>query len=199
MTDQKKIAAIFNDFMALYRGTSQIGIQEICKKYENHRMLIGLLANLDAATSIPVPKVMKECYEIYKKYRDRELEGKDWEAVVEETRILSEKWNANAWYYTLEVEPGGVIRQKRTEYDRQNKDIEAASAFLREWQLEIQKRITENDRELANRSRQLRMESYAEMRKKKVKINGGLFQGKYLADVLEADLMEMPDTLQQAA
>ena len=47
-------------------------------------------------------------------------------------------------YYTLEVEPGGVIRQKRTEYDRQNKDIEAASAFLREWQLEIQKRITEN-------------------------------------------------------
>ena len=102
-------------------------------------------------------------------------------------------------YYTLEVEPGGVIRQKRTEYDRQNKDIEAASAFLREWQLEIQKRITENDRELANRSRQLRMESYAEMRKKKVKINGGLFQGKYLADVLEADLMEMPDTPQQAA
>lgn len=43
MTDQKKIAAIFNDFMALYRGTSQIGIQEICKKYENHRMLIGLI------------------------------------------------------------------------------------------------------------------------------------------------------------
>ena len=28
MTDQKKIAAIFNDFMALYRGTSQIGIRE---------------------------------------------------------------------------------------------------------------------------------------------------------------------------
>ncbi len=35
--------------------------------------------------------------------------------------------------------------------------------------------------------------------KRKSKINGGLFQGKYLADVLEADLMEMPDTLQQAA
>ena len=42
MTDQKMIAAIFNDFMSLYRGTSQIGIQEICKKYENHRMLMGL-------------------------------------------------------------------------------------------------------------------------------------------------------------
>lgn len=49
------------------------------------------------------------------------------------------------------------------------------------------------------KSRQLRIESYAEMRKKKVKINGGLFQGKYLADVLEADLMEMPDTFEHAA
>lgn len=60
MTDQKMIAAIFNDFMSLYRGTSQIGIQEICKKYENHRMLMGLLANLDEAAAIPVPQVMKE-------------------------------------------------------------------------------------------------------------------------------------------
>jgi len=102
-------------------------------------------------------------------------------------------------YYTLEVEPGGVIRQKRTEYDRQNKDIEEASEFLKEWQREIQKRITASDKKLADKSRQLRIESYAEMRKKKVKINGGLFQGKYLADVLEADLMEMPDTIEHAA
>ena len=58
MTDQKMIAAIFNDFMSLYRGTSQIGIQEICKKYENHRMLMGLLANLDEAAAIPVPQVI---------------------------------------------------------------------------------------------------------------------------------------------
>lgn len=72
----KMIAAIFNDFMSLYRGTSQIGIQEICKKYENHRMLMGLLANLDEAAAIPVPQVMKECYGIYKQYREREMEEK---------------------------------------------------------------------------------------------------------------------------
>lgn len=89
----KMIAAIFNDFMSLYRGTSQIGIQEICKKYENHRMLMGLLANLDEAAAIPVPQVMKECYGIYKQYREREMEEKDWEAVVEETRVLAENGN----------------------------------------------------------------------------------------------------------
>ena len=33
-------------------------------------------------------------------------------------------------FYTLEIEPGGTIRQKRTFYDRQEKDIEDATPFL---------------------------------------------------------------------
>ncbi len=37
-------------------------------------------------------------------------------------------------YYTLEVEPDGTVRQKRTEYDRQKKDIEQATEFLQKWQ-----------------------------------------------------------------
>lgn len=74
-----------------------------------------------------------------------------------------------------------------------------ASAFLRKWQKVVQKRLTGDDFELAKKSREIRIESYAEMRKKKVKINGGLFRGQYLADVLEADLMEIPDTVKEAA
>ena len=92
-----------------------------------------------------------------------------------------------------------MIRQKRTEYDRQKKDIEEAAAFLRKWQEAVQKRLTGDDLALAEKSREIRIESYAEMRKKKVKINGGLFAGQYLADVLEADLMELPDTGKEAA
>lgn len=102
-------------------------------------------------------------------------------------------------YYTLEVEPGGVIRQKRTEFDRQKKDIDKASAFLRKWQAEVQKRLTKEDQNLARKSRETRIESYATMRKKKVKIHGGLFAGQFLADVLEADLMEIPDAEKNAA
>ena len=102
-------------------------------------------------------------------------------------------------YYTLEVEPGGVIRQKRTEYDRQKKDIGEASAFLRKWQAVVQERLTKGDRDLAKRSRETRIESYTSMRRKKVRINGGLFAGQYLADVLEADLMEIPDAGGDAA
>lgn len=123
MTDQKKVAAIFNDFMALYLGKSQVGIQEICKKYDNHRMLIGLLANLDEATKIPVPKVMKECYDIYKKYRDHELEEKDWEAVVEDTRALAEKWESNKWCIRVLIELMGLLESDDKERKRIAKEV----------------------------------------------------------------------------
>ena len=124
MTDQKMIAAIFKDFMSLYRGTSQIGIQEICKKYENHRMLMGLLANLDEAAAIPVPQVMKECYGIYKQYREREMEEKDWEAVVEETRVLAEKWKSNKWCVRVLIELMGLLEHDDKERRRIAKEVE---------------------------------------------------------------------------
>lgn len=93
-------------------------------------------------------------------------------------------------YYTLEVEPDGTIRQKRTVGDRQNKDLEDAVVFLRKWQKEIQKRLTREDRRLAQKSSRLRLEEFQELRDKKARIWHGHLQGKLLADVLEADLME---------
>ena len=92
MVDQSMIAAIFNDFMSLYLGREQMGIEELCKRYDYHRMLMGLLSNMDEAAKIPVPVVMKECYEVYKKYRNREMMEQDYEDLMEETRKLSDKW-----------------------------------------------------------------------------------------------------------
>lgn len=94
-------------------------------------------------------------------------------------------------YYTLEVEPGGTIRQKRTMYDRQEDDIDAAADFLRKWQSEIHKRMTEKDIELAKTSRILRLENFKELSEKNVIINTGQLQGQRLVDVLMADLMEV--------
>lgn len=55
----------------------------------------------------------------------------------------------------------------------------------------IQKRLTEEDRELAGISRGLRMEEFRELREEKKKVWHGKLAGKLLADVLEADLMEV--------
>lgn len=93
-------------------------------------------------------------------------------------------------YYTLEVEPGGTARQKRTVGDKQNADYEKAKNFIRKWQKAISRRLTKEDWEFAERSALLRVEELAEMREKKVKIRHGHLAGKSLADVLEADLME---------
>ena len=94
-------------------------------------------------------------------------------------------------YYTLEIEPGGAARQKRTTGDRQNKDFDDAKKFIQKWQQEIQHRLSEDDMKLAEQSAILRVEEFNELRKSQTKIWRGHLAGKLLADVLEADLMEV--------
>ena len=93
-------------------------------------------------------------------------------------------------YYTMEVEPNGTVRQIRTEYDRQNKDIEEAREFLRGWQKALAENLTATDRRRAKKSSILRMEEFAELRKDQVKVHTGALAGHLLVDVLAADLLE---------
>lgn len=94
-------------------------------------------------------------------------------------------------YYTLEVEPDGTIRQKRSKFDRQYEDIQEASAFLREWQSEVSKRINETDRKLGEESNRLRIDGYAQLKNDHITINFGEKQGQLLYKVLEEDLMKV--------
>lgn len=94
-------------------------------------------------------------------------------------------------YYTLEIEPDGTARQKRTAGDNLNADFDETKNFIRRWQQEVQKRLTEEDEKLAGISRRLRAEEFEELREEKKKVWHGKLAGKLLADVLEADLMEV--------
>lgn len=105
--------------------------------------------------------------------------------------FLRRKAEISKPWYTLEVEPGGTIRQKRTEYNRQNKDLKDAQSFLEAWQKEIAKRMSEDDRSLAASSKELRLKEFAELREQGAKIQNGYMAGFLLADVLQADLMEV--------
>lgn len=103
-------------------------------------------------------------------------------------------------YYTLEVEPDGTVRQKRTEFDRQKpKDMEKIVPFLKKWQAVIAKRLLKKDYALADSSRDLRIRNLETLRKQKAKIHTGDFQGQLLADVLSGDLLENVYTLTQSA
>lgn len=96
----------------------------------------------------------------------------------------------NMPWYTLEVEPSGNIRQKRTTGDNQNKDFEEAIPFLKKWQKHFKEILTEEEKELGKKADELRKVNYAELRKNQNKIWHGRLAGKLLADVLEKDFME---------
>ena len=94
-------------------------------------------------------------------------------------------------WYTLEIEPGGTIRQKRTVGNTQkDEDIKAFTPFLREWQKHVLRKMNEDDKALARASKEARLEEYGQLRQKNTLVRNGLLRGQLLADVLEADLME---------
>lgn len=65
-------------------------------------------------------------------------------------------------YYTVEVEPGGTIRQHRGYLDEEP-EIELVKPFLKEWQRELKKRLSKEDMEYAKISAVKREENIQEL------------------------------------
>ena len=93
-------------------------------------------------------------------------------------------------YYTVEAEPDGTVRQVRTYYNRQNGDIGEVRAFLKIWQKQLAKRLTQKDKQLAADSHDLRVKELVQLRNDQVTIHTGDLAGRLLVDVLTEDLME---------
>jgi DNA-directed RNA polymerase subunit RPC12/RpoP len=68
-------------------------------------------------------------------------------------------------FYTIEVEPGGTIRQHRGMFDEEP-EIEKVKPFLRKWQKEIKRRMKAEDYDRAAASKVLREENIAELKQK---------------------------------
>ncbi len=79
--------------------------------------------------------------------------------------FLRKKSEPEQAFYTIEVEPGGTIRQHRGYLDEEP-DIEEIRPFLQEWQKEIRKRMKAEDHELARQSEILRRKNIEELMKK---------------------------------
>lgn len=94
-------------------------------------------------------------------------------------------------WYTVEIEPGGNIRQKKSVLNEAYKDLDDAMPFLREWQRWVKKNLSEEDKKLAEKSDKARREGYAKLRKEEKIIWHGSLQGTLLADALESDFMEV--------
>ena len=124
--------------------------------------------------------------------------GRAWERYLDRIRsgesfllFVRTAKKPNVPYYTIEVEPGGTVRQKRTYNDTQDNNIGEITAFLAEWQVAIQDKLTAKDKQAAKESRIKREEGFAELRRAKTVVHNGHLRGQLLADVLEADLLEI--------
>ena len=91
-------------------------------------------------------------------------------------------------FYTIEVEPGGTIRQHRSYYDEEP-GIEEIRVFLKSWQKAIRKRLTEEDKKLAKISKIKREANIAELEEKKnIRVLQGLAEDFLEAEEIEKEL-----------
>lgn len=164
------------------------GVEKVCKqireKYAYEGKDYKVIVPTGTEDILNEGRYLHHCINKKDVYFSRIIDGESYILFLRKTE------NADAHYYTLEVEPDAVIRQKRTEFDRQKADIDDVTNFLKSWQKEVQKRLKKEDYEAAKRSRRLRECEIKDLRKKKVRIHGE-FRGELLADILERDLLEV--------
>lgn len=67
--------------------------------------------------------------------------------------------------------------------------MKAYRPFILEWQKEVRKRLTAEDRKLDKESDRIRTEEYKDLRERKELIHRGMLAGTLLVDALESDLI----------
>lgn len=165
-------------------------VDDVCKtlkKYELQGEVYSIVAPKGIMDIVKEGTALHHCIHTCDFYFDR--------ISTKESYLLFLRWtdSIDVPYYTLEIEPNGNIRQKRTTGDNQNEDFKAAVKWLKKWQKEIKKRLTKEDIELAEKSNELRIKEFEELRKKGNKIWHGKLAGKLLVDVLEEDFMAVEE------
>lgn len=129
-------------------------------------------------------RLLSHCVGTTDRYFDRIAEEESYIMFLRKTKQRNTPW------YTMEVEPGGAVRQLRTYGDDEGKDRAEAKAFLKKWRAEISKRIGQAEREAAEVSREKRLAEFEELRRNGNIIRNGKLAGKLLVEVLEADFKE---------
>lgn len=156
-------------------------------KYDYQDQEYAVIVPENVADLIHEGNSLHHCINKSEQYYERIAQGESY------ILFLRKKESLSVPYYTVEAEPGGTIRQIRAEYNRQRDDFAEVSSFMKKWQKEIAKRLTKAERPLSEASKKMRRQEYEKLRKEGVRIGQGTYEGQLLADILEADLMEMPD------
>ncbi len=163
-----------DEYSRRFPGAEDV-LQEIKPRYdyENEEYMIYVPKRL--VEIVEEGRALHHCAGSSDRYFDRIMQRETYIC------LLRKKTEPDKPYYTIEVEPSGTIRQHRGYLDEEP-EIELVKPFLREWQKEIKKRLTENDRKYAAISAVKREENIAEL---KAKNNTRVLEG-LMEDFMEA-------------
>lgn len=175
-------------------------IKEKEEKFQNAKSLVesGELIKYEYSEGrycIVAPKSIKDIYEegIVLKHCIHTCDVYFQRMDIRETYLLFLRRAArpDVPWYTLEIEPGGNIRQKKSVLNEAYKDLDDALPFLRKWQQWVKKNLSVEDKKLAEKSNKARIKGYKQLREEKKLIWHGRLQGTLLVDALENDFMEV--------
>ena len=172
--DAREAARQAQEMRDKYPGYEDI-LSEISAKFEYQNDTYCIVVPRDFMEITAEGMALHHCVGNTERYFDR--------IVSRETYIcfLRQQSSPDKPFYTIEVEPGGTIRQHRGAYDEEP-GIEKIKPFLREWQKVIRKRMSKQDHEYAAQSEILRQKNIEEL---KAKNNTVVLSG------LAEDLMEV--------
>lgn len=159
-----------------YPGASGC-LPEIRQKYEYENDTYKVLAPKSLYEIVQEGYALHHCVGATDRYFERMERAETY------ILFLRKKESPDAPFYTMEVEPGGTIRQHRSFYDEEP-DIKDIRGFLREWQRVIKTRLTAADRKAAEESRRLGELNLEELLRTKGK-NDRVYKA-LLEDYLEA-------------
>ena len=156
-----------------YPGAEEI-LKEIKEKYEYSNDEYMMIVPQQLTEIVTEGNALHHCAGSSERYFERIMQRETY------TCFLRKVAEPKIPYYTIEVEPGGTIRQHRSYYDEEP-GVQEIRGFLREWQRAIKKRLKEEDHKLAHISAQKRRKNIEEL---KAKNNIRVLKG------LEEDFME---------
>lgn len=151
-------------------GEAEKVLQEIKDKFEYTGERYMILVPEKIVDIVKEGRALHHCAGATDRYFDRIKQHETYICFLRKTK------EPETPYYTIEVEPGGTIRQHRGMYDEEP-EIEQVKPFLREWQQTIRKRMKKKDHDLAAVSKEKREANLEELRaKNNIRVLQGLME-----------------------
>ena len=156
-------------------GAAEKVLKKIRKKFEFFAEDFLIVVPRKIVEIVQEGRALHHCVGATERYFDRIKQNETYICFLRKAEAPDEP------FYTVEVEPGGTIRQHRGMFDEEP-EIEKVKPFLQKWQKEIRKRMSKEDHELAAVSKEKREANIEELKAKK---NTRVLEG-LMEDFMEA-------------